>query len=197
MVPCHDTAARRGAPRADAAQTGMALLDVVVAAALLLIILVPAAAILATSGKVVTNAKAQAVAGSLATSQLAQDRASWTSTSSAPTYSSSSCGSGYSSSSVNATYHLYLASCPAVGGENYWVFQNGGWCVNGTGNTLASSTTGTDIEPLYWVEVMVDWGGNTPPSPSTVVAHENDIVMSSALQTPNGYGGTTPGSCPL
>ena len=174
----------------------MALLDVVVAASLLLVILVPAAAILSTSGKVVTSSKAQAVAGSLATSQLAQDRATWTSTSSTPAYSNSSCGSGYSSA-PNATYHLYLTSCPTVGGENYWVFQNGGWCVPGTGNTLSSSTSGTDTEPLYWVEVMVAWGGNTPPSPTTVVAHQNNVVMSSALQTPNGYNGATTGSCPL
>ena len=175
----------------------MALLDVIVAATLLLVILVPAAAILVTSGKVVTNSKAQTVAGSLATSQLAQDRATWTSTSSAPTYADSSCGSGYASGLPNSTYHLYLASCPTVGGENYWVFHNGGWCVNGTGNTLASSTTGTDTEPLYWVEVMVAWGGNSPPPQSTVVAHQSDVVMSSALQTPNGYSGSTTGSCPL
>lgn len=188
---------RVGPRRARNNEIGMGLVDVLVAACLLIVILVPAAQILMTSGKVVGDSKAQAVAGSLAAAQIAQDRATWTSITTAPSYSSSNCGSGYSSSSVNATYDLYLTSCKSVGGMNFWVFQNGGWCVTSSTSTLKTSGTGT--EPLFWVEAMVTWGGSTPPSPNNVVSAQNRLVMSSALQTPNGYytNGSTTGSCPL
>jgi Tfp pilus assembly protein PilX len=172
----------------------MALLDVVVASVILLIVLLPAAQLLSTDAKVVGNSRGQAIAQGEASLQLAQDRAAWTSTSASPTFQSSpSCGSAYSASTVNATFNLYLTGCQNVSGMPLWIFQNGGWCYT-NGSTLGSSGTGV---PMYWVEIMVTWGGNLPPPPSAVVSATSGVVITSALQTPSGYTGSTSGGCPL
>lgn len=173
----------------------MALLDVVLASVILMVVLLPAAQLLSTSSRIVGNSRAQAIAQGAASLQLAQDRATWTSTSSAPTFqNTTSCGSSYSAGGPpNATFHLYLTGCQTVSGMPLWIFQNGGWC-NTTGSTLESTGSGV---PMFWVEVMVTWGGNLPPAPSTVVASNRSVVISSALQTPNGFSGSTSGGCPL
>jgi hypothetical protein len=186
-----------GSPR-DTTEAGTTLLDVVVATVVLLLILIPATQLLVTSGKVVTNSKAQAVAESLATSQLESDRAAFLANPGAQPFAASSCGgSSYTPSTTNATFSQYLTACPTVprtGGAPLWFFQRSGWCVvNGT--TLGSGSTGT---PMYWVSVMVVWGGSAVPSPTTVVAASNRVVLSSALQTPAGYTApAAPWSCPL
>ena len=197
MVAC--PVPRRGAASTDRGGTppvgeaGLALLDVVVASVVLLVIMVPAAQLLVTSGKVVGASRDQAIAEGAAAAQLAQDRA-WSSTTSPPTYtSSSSCGSAYSSGTTNTTFNQYLTGCRTVSGLPLWIFQNGGWCVT-SGSTLASGSSGV---LMYWVEVMVTWGGTAPPSPSTVVSSSKRVVVSSSLVTPNGYTGSTSGSCPL
>lgn len=187
--------AHRGRPPNDA---GATLLDVVVATVVLLLILIPATQLLVTSGKVVTNSKAQAVAESLAGSQLESDRATFLANPGAQPFAASSCGgSAYGVSTTNATFSQYLTACPTVpqnGGAPLWVFQRGGWCV-ANGSTLGSGSTGT---PMYWVSVMVVWGGSVVPSPSTVVPASNRVVLTSALQTPAGYTPpAAPWSCPL
>ena len=176
----------------------MALLDVVLASVILLVVLLPAAQLLSTSSRIVGNSRAQAIAQGEASLQLAQDRAAWTSTTSAPTYqSSTSCGSAYSPTTVNATFHLYLTGCQTVSGMPLWIFQNGGWCyTNGGTNLNMLSSTGSGV-PTFWVEVMVTWGGNLPPAPSSVVASTRSVVISSAVQTPNGFSVPSSGSCPL
>jgi hypothetical protein len=179
-------------------ESGTTLLDVVVATVVLLLILIPATQLLVTSGKVVTNSKAQAVAESLASSQLENDRAAFLASPGVQPFSASSCaGSSYGPTTTNATFSQYLTACPMVprtAGAPLWVFQRGGWCVvNGT--TLGSGSTGT---PMYWVSVMVVWGGSVVPSPTTVVPSSNRVVLSSALQTPAGYSTPAPPwSCPL
>ncbi|MHB8680490.1 MAG: hypothetical protein ACYDA2_00120 [Acidimicrobiales bacterium] len=174
------------------------MIDVLIASAVLLVILVPAAQILITSGRVTTNATAQGIADSVAEAQVAQDRAAWTSTSSAPPYTSSStCGSAYSSNSVNVTYQQYLTGCQTTNGMKFWIFQNGGWCVTDNNKSLVTGTTLAGAVNLYWVEVMVTWGGSAPPSPSTLVGLGNSVVLSSSLMTPNGYTGSSSGGCPL
>lgn len=166
----------------------------VIASVILLIVLLPAAQLLATSNRIVGNSRGQAIAQGQASLQLAQDRATWTSTSSAPTFqSSSSCGSAYSATTVNVTYDLYLTGCQTVSGMPLWIFQNGGWCST-NGSTLASSGTGV---PMFWVEIMVTWGGNLPPAPSAVISATRGVVITSALQTPSTFTGSTSGSCPL
>lgn len=172
----------------------MALLDVVVASAVLLVVLLPAAQLLATSNKIVGNSRGQAIAQGEASLQLAQDRATWTSTSATPTFqSSTTCGSAYSATTVNATFNLFLTGCTTVSGMPLWIFQSGGWC-HTNGSTLGSSGSGVAV---FWVEIMVTWGGNLPPAPSTVVTATKGVVITSALQTPSGYTGSTSGSCPL
>lgn len=193
---------RTGATRvqgARAGESGTALLDIVLATVVLLVVLVPATQLLVTSGKVVGNSRGEAIAQGVATGQLEQDRAIWTSTSSAPTFASStSCGSAYGTTSTNATFHLYLTGCQTVSGMAMWVFQNGGWCApsSSTLSTIPAITVSSTV-PLYWVEVMVAWGGKAPPSPTTVVAANKRLVMSSSLKTPNGYSGSPTASCPL
>jgi hypothetical protein len=186
-----------------AGESGTALLDVVLATVVLLMVLVPAMQLLVTSGKVVGNSRGETIAEGVASSQIAQDRAAWTSTSAAPTYSSSSsCASAYSpSSTTNTTFGLYLTGCTTVSGMTMWIFQNGGWCAPNSSSAVlgsASTSTTTGAEPVYWVEVMVAWGGTRAPSPTTTVAIGKRLVMTSALLTPNGYGGSklSPG-CPL
>lgn len=179
-------------------EAGTSLLDVVVATVLLLVILIPATQLLVTSGKVVTNSKAQAVAESLASSQLESDRAAFLANPGVQPFTASSCGgSAYGASTTNATFTQYLTACPTVprnGGSPLWVFQRSGWCV-ANGTTLGSGSAGT---PMYWVSVMVVWGGSVVPSPTTVVAASNRVVLSSALQTPAGYTiPSPPWSCPL
>ncbi|MHB8438066.1 MAG: hypothetical protein ACYDD4_02740 [Acidimicrobiales bacterium] len=178
-------------------EEGVGLLDIIVGSAVLLIILVPASQLLDESATVVGTARSQAIAENIASGQIEQDRATWTSTLAAPTYASSSaCGTAYSPSTVvNSTYNLYLTGCQTTSGMKFWIFQNGGWCVTSAGNQLKTSGTGT--VHMYWVEVMVAWGGSSPPSPTTVVSLGHDVVMTSALQTPNGYTGSTSASCPL
>lgn len=190
-----------GARRVRTGEAGTALLDVVLASVVLLVVLVPAMQLLVTSGKVVGNSRGQASAQGVATTQIAQDRAAWTSTSAAPSFSSSStCGRAYSpSTTTNATFHLYLTGCTTVGGMSMWIFQSGGWCApsSSTLSTIPATTLSSTV-PVYWVDVMVAWGGTAPPSPATVVTAGKRLVMTSALLTPNGYGGSkvSPG-CPL
>jgi hypothetical protein len=172
----------------------MALLDVVLASVILLVVLVPAAQLLSTSSKVVGSSRAQAIAQGEASLQLAQDRAAWTSTTSAPSFESSpSCGSAYGSTTVNATFDLYLTGCTTVSGMPLWIFQNGGWCYT-DGSTLKNTGSGV---PMFWVEVMVAWGGSVPPAPTTVVPGTRSVVVSSALQTPNLTPMTTVSQTPL
>jgi Tfp pilus assembly protein PilX len=183
-----------------AGERGTALLDIVLASVVLLVVLLPAMQLLVTSGKVVGNSRAEAIAEGVANTQIAKDRAAWTSTSSPPSYSSSpSCGSAYSATTTNSTFRLYLTGCTTVSGMPLWIFQNGGWCAPSS-SVLSTipATTVSGTTPLFWVEVMVTWGGNAPPSPTTSVAANKRLVMTSALLTPNGYGGssTSPG-CPL
>lgn len=187
----------------EAGESGTALLDVVLATVVLLVVLMPAMQLLVTSGKVVGNSRGEAIAQGVAATQIAQDRAAWTSTSSPPSYSSSSsCAGTYSpSTTTNTTFGLYLTGCTTVSGMRMWIFQNGGWCApNSSSAVLGSASTSTTVgaQPVYWVEVMVAWGGATAPSPTTTVAAGKRLVMTSALLTPNGYGGSTlsPG-CPL
>lgn len=182
----------------ETTESGTTLLDVVVAAVVLLLILVPATQLLVTSGKIVTNSKAQAVAESIASSQLESDRAAFLASPGTQPFAASSCGgSAYGPTTTNATFAQYLTACPTVprnGGAPLWVFQRSGWCVS-NGTTLGSGSTGT---PMYWVSVMVVWGGSAVPSPTTVVAPSNRVVLSSALQTPAGYTiPAGPWSCPL
>lgn len=185
-----------------AGESGTALLDIVLASAVLLVVLLPAMQLIVTAGKVVGNSRGEAIAQGVATTQIAQDRAGWTSTSSPPSYASSStCGSAYSATSTNTTFKLYLTGCRTVSGMPMWIFQNGGWCAPNSSSSVLGSTTSSTVSgtaPLYWVEVMVAWGGAVPPSPTTTVAANKRLVMTSALLTPNGYGGSTssPG-CPL
>lgn len=186
-----------------AGDSGTALLDIVLASAVLLVVLVPAMQLIVTAGKVVGNSRGEAIAQGVATTQIAQDRAGWTSTSAATSYSSSSaCGSAYSpSTTTNTTFKLYLTGCKTVSGMPTWIFQNGGWCAPNSSTSVLGSTTSSTVSgtaPLYWVEVMVAWGGTRAPSPTTTVAAGKRLVMTSALLTPNGYGGSTssPG-CPL
>lgn len=193
-----DAHVRGGDESPRATESGTTLLDVVVSTVVLLLILIPATQLLVTSGKVVTNSKAQAVAESLATSQLESDRAAFLASPGTQPFAASSCGgSAYGPTTTNATFSQYLTACPTVprtNGAPLWVFQRSGWCVvNGT--TLGSGSTGT---PMYWVSVMVVWGGSAVPSPTTVVPASNRVVLSSALQTPAGYSTPSPPwSCPL
>jgi hypothetical protein len=192
-------ASRRAADRGrPPSQAGATLLDVVVASVVLLLILIPATQLLVTSGKVVTNSKAQAVAESVAGSQLETDRATFLANPGAQPFTASTCaGSSYAPSTTNATFAQYLTACvtaPANGGAPLWVFQRGGWCV-ANGTTLGSGSTGT---PMYWVSVMVTWGGSAVPASTTVVPASNRVVFTSALQTPAGYTVPAgPWSCPL
>lgn len=185
-----------------AGEAGLALLDIVLASAVLLVVLVPAMQLLVTAGKVVGNSRGEAIAQGAATTQIAQDRAAWTSTSSPPTYSSSaSCGSAYTTTTTNSTFKLYLTGCRTVSGMPLWIFQNGGWCAPNSSSSILGSATSSTVSgtaSVYWVEVMVAWGGATPPSPTATVAGNKRLVMTSALLTPKGYGGSesSPG-CPL
>lgn len=171
-------------------EAGLALIDAVVASAILLIILVPTALLISTSGRIVTNSKAQAVAQSLAASQVGADRALFTSTSSPPTYTDS-CASSATDSSDNVS----LLGCPTVNGMKYWVYQNAGWCVTSSGSLAkVPSTTAAGTILYYWVEVVVAWGGSIAP---TTTGPSNSVVLTSAIQTPPGYVGSTSAGCPL
>ena len=149
----------------------------------LLIVIVPTTALVATSLQVVTNSKDQAIAQNLASSQIEADRSAFLANPGVqPFASSSSCAaSAYGPTTTNATYDQVLTGCsvvPQSGGTPFWVFQQGGWCVN-SGTGLGDGTGVT----MYWVLVMVAWGGSTVPSSSTVVGPSHSVVMSSALQT--------------
>ncbi|HLI56303.1 MAG TPA: hypothetical protein VKY26_04625, partial [Actinomycetota bacterium] len=123
----------QGARAQGGTEAGTSLLDVVVATVLLLVILIPATQLLVTSGKVVTNSKAQAVAESLASSQLESDRAAFLASPGVQPFAASSCGGpAYGATTTNATFAQYLTACPTVpsnGGPPLWVFQRSGWCV--------------------------------------------------------------------
>jgi Tfp pilus assembly protein PilV len=195
--PDKDARASENWPGSGAGECGTTLLDVVVATVLLLVILLPAAQLLVTSGRVVGGSKVQAVAQHAALSQLETDRAAFLASPGSQPFTASSCaGSTYGPTTTNSTYGQYLTACAALsgGGAPYWVFQSGGWCV-ANGTTLGSGSSGT---PIYWVSVMVAWGGRRVPAPTTVVAASSRVVLTSALQTPAGFAPPSPPwSCPL